>query len=163
MTAEGAKIAKARFFVYGKSIYPDATFTLRLSYGRVAGYESGTTRVAPFTTFHGLFDRALGHGEKPPFDLAPRVKDARERLDLSARLNFVTTNDIIGGNSGSPVVDERGECVGLIFDGNIPSLAGRYAYDGARNRAVAVHSQAILEALRRIYGMEALAAELSGA
>jgi len=161
LIAEGNRVAKARFAVYGKSTYPDATFTLRLSYGKVASYELGTTIVAPFTTFYGLYDRALGHSEKDPFDLAPRVKAARGKVDLSTKLNFVTTNDIIGGNSGSPVVNAKGEYVGLIFDGNIQSLVGRYAYDDARNRAVAVHSSGILEAMRTIYGMDALAAELT--
>jgi hypothetical protein len=161
LTAEGNRIAKARFAVYGKSTYPDATFTLRLSYGKVAGYELGTTLVAPFTTYYGLYDRALGHAEKPPFDLAPRVKAARAKLDLATKVNFVTTNDIIGGNSGSPVVNAKGEYVGLIFDGNIQSLVGRYAYDSTRNRAVAVHSSGILEAMRTIYGMDALADELT--
>ncbi|MFI5345274.1 MAG: S46 family peptidase [Elusimicrobiota bacterium] len=161
LVAEGNRIAKARFAVYGKSTYPDATFTLRLSYGKVAGYEAGTTLVAPFTTYYGLYDRALGHGEKSPYDLAPRVKAARGRLNLAAKVNFVTTNDIIGGNSGSPVVNAKGEYVGLIFDGNIQSLVGRYAYDNARNRAVAVHSAGILEAMRTIYGMNALAGELT--
>jgi hypothetical protein len=162
LVAEGNRVAKARFAVYGKSTYPDATFTLRLSYGKVAGYELGTTLVAPFTTFYGLYDRALGHGEQTPFDLAPRVKAAREKLNLATKINFVTTNDIIGGNSGSPVVNAKGEYVGLIFDGNIQSLVGRYAYDSTRNRAVAVHSSGILEAMRAIYGMDALAAELTG-
>ena len=162
MTAEGNRIAKARFAVYGKSTYPDATFTLRLSYGKVAGYEAGTTMVAPFTTFYGLFDRAIGHAEKSPYDLAPLVRDARAKLNLSAKVNFVTTNDIIGGNSGSPVVNAKGEYVGLIFDGNIQSLVGRYAYDETRNRAVAVHSAGILEAMTTIYGMDALAEELAG-
>jgi hypothetical protein len=161
LIAEGNRIAKARFAAYGKSTYPDATFTLRLSYGKVAGYESGTTLVPPFTTFYGLYDRALGHGEKAPFDLAPKLKAARRKLELATKLNFVTTNDIIGGNSGSPVVNAKGEYVGLIFDGNIPSLVGRYAYDETRNRAVAVHSSGILEAMRTIYGMKALAAELT--
>ncbi|MDE2489498.1 MAG: S46 family peptidase [Elusimicrobia bacterium] len=161
LLAEGDRIAKARFSVYGKSAYPDATFTLRLSFGRVAGYELGTTRVAPFTTFYGLYDRAFGMGEKRPFDLAARVKDARTKLNLSTKVNFVTTNDIIGGNSGSPVVNAKGEYVGLIFDGNIQSLVGRYAYDETRNRAVAVHSAAIVEALRVIYGAGALADELT--
>ena len=159
--AEGNRIAKARFAVYGKSTYPDATFTLRLSYGKVASYEAGTTTVAPFTTFYGLYDRALGHSERAPFDLAPRVKAARGKLNLATKLDFVTTNDIIGGNSGSPVVNAKGEYVGLIFDGNIQSLVGRYAYDEARNRAVAVHSSGILEAMRTIYGMDALADELT--
>jgi hypothetical protein len=161
LIAEGNRIAKARFAAYGKSTYPDATFTLRLSYGKVAGYELGTTQVAPFTTFYGLYDRAIGHTEKPPFDMAPRVKAAREKLNLGTKLNFVTTNDIIGGNSGSPVVNAAGEYVGLIFDGNIQSLVGRYAYDETRNRAVAVHSSGILEAMRTVYGMDALADELT--
>jgi hypothetical protein len=161
LVGEGNRIAKARFSIWGKAMYPDATFTLRLSYGKVAGYELGTTFVAPFTTFHGLFDRANGMDEKHPFDLAPRVKAAKGRLNLDARLNFVTTNDIIGGNSGSPVVNAKGEYVGLIFDGNIQSLVGRYAYDETRNRAVAVHSQGIVEAMRSIYGMNALADELT--
>lgn len=159
---EGNRIAKARFSVWGKSMYPDATFTLRLSYGKVAGYELGTTFVAPFTTFHGLFDRAVGMNEKHPFDLAPRVKAAKKKLDLDTKLNFVSTNDIIGGNSGSPVVNAKGEYVGLIFDGNIQSLVGRYVYDETRNRAVAVHSSGIMEALRSIYGMGALADEVAG-
>jgi|CXWL01.1.fsa_nt_gi hypothetical protein len=161
-TAEGKKIAKARFAVYGKSTYPDATFTLRLSYGKVAAYELGTTIVAPFTTFYGLYDRAIGHSEKPPFDLAPRVKAAKAKVQLDKKVNFVTTNDIIGGNSGSPIVNAKGEYVGLVFDGNIQSLVGRYAYDDARNRTVAVHSSGILEAMRRIYGMGSLADEVAG-
>ncbi len=162
MTAEGNRIAKARFAVYGKSTYPDATFTLRMSYGKVAGYELGTTFVAPFTTFHGLYDRAIGHAEKPPFDLAPRVKAAKAKMNLDAKLNFVTTNDIIGGNSGSPIVNAKGEYVGLVFDGNIQSLVGRYAYDDARNRTVAVHSSGIIEAMRSVYGMGKLADEVVG-
>ncbi|PIR15105.1 MAG: hypothetical protein COV48_16205 [Elusimicrobia bacterium CG11_big_fil_rev_8_21_14_0_20_64_6] len=160
--AEGNRIAKARFAVYGKSTYPDATFTLRMSYGKVAGYELGTTLVAPFTTFYGLYDRAIGHAEKPPFDLAPRVKAAKKKLNLDAKVNFVTTNDIIGGNSGSPIVNAKGEYVGLVFDGNIQSLVGRYAYDDARNRTVAVHSSGIIEAMRTVYGMKKLADEVAG-
>lgn len=160
--AEGNRIAKARFAVYGKSTYPDATFTLRMSYGKVAGYELGTTLVAPFTTFYGLYDRAIGHAEKSPFDLAPRVKAAKNKLNLATKVNFVTTNDIIGGNSGSPIVNAKGEYVGLVFDGNIQSLVGRYAYDDARNRTVAVHSSGIIEAMRGVYGMNKLADEVAG-
>jgi len=158
----GNEIAKARFSLYGKSTYPDATFTLRLSFGRVAGYEQGTTQVPHKTTFFGLYDRAASFDGKPPFHLPEKVERAKGALDLSTPLNFVTTNDIIGGNSGSPVVDAKGEYVGLIFDGNIQSLVGRYAYDDVQSRAVAVHSAGILEALRRIYGMDALASELLG-
>jgi len=162
VAAEGKRIAKSRFAVYGKATYPDATFTLRMSYGKVASYELGTTIIAPFTTFYGLYDRATGHAEKEPFDLAPRVKAAKETLNLGTKLNFVTTNDIIGGNSGSPIVNAKGEYVGLVFDGNIQSLVGRYAYDDARNRTVAVHSSGILEAMRSVYGMGKLADEVAG-
>ncbi|MDE2237073.1 MAG: S46 family peptidase, partial [Elusimicrobia bacterium] len=162
-TAEGRRLAKARFALYGKSLYPDATFTPRLSFGRVAGYEQGTTRIPYKTTFYGLYDRAASFDDRPPFDLPARV--ARERGDralLATPLNFVTTNDIIGGNSGSPVFNRHLEYVGLIFDGDIQSLVGRYIYDDAQNRAVAVHSSAILAALRRIYHCDALARELTG-
>jgi hypothetical protein len=159
---EGNKIAKARFAIYGKSAYPDATFTLRLSFGRVAGYELGTTLVPYKTTYYGLFDRSASFNDKPPFDLPAKVAAAREKLELSTPLNFVTTNDIIGGNSGSPVLNAAGEYVGLIFDGNIQSLVWRYAYSDRQGRAVAVHSAGIAAALRRIYGMDALAKELTG-
>ena len=159
---EGNKLAKARFAVYGKSAYPDATFTLRLSFGRVASYELNTTTVPYKTTFYGLYDRAASFDGKPPFDVPEKVAAARGKLDLSTPLNFVTTNDIIGGNSGSPVLDAKGEYVGLIFDGNIQSLVWRYAYSDAVGRAVAVHSAGILEALRKIYGMDALADEVQG-
>ena len=160
-SGEGNKIAKARFSLYGKSAYPDATFTLRLSFGRVAGYDQGTTKVPYKTTFYGLYDRAESFDGKHPFDLPKKVADARTKLDLSTPLNFVTTNDIIGGNSGSPVFNKDGEYVGLIFDGNIQSLVGRYAYSDEYNRAVAVHSSGILAAMRTIYGMNALADELT--
>ncbi|MCX5789042.1 MAG: S46 family peptidase [Elusimicrobia bacterium] len=159
---DGKKIAAARFAVYGKGAYPDATFTLRLSYGKVAGYESGTTRVPYKTTFFGLFARADSFDGRPPYNIMPRVLDARPKLDLSTPLDFVTTNDIVGGNSGSPVLNRDAEYVGLIFDGNIESLAGRYLYSEEQSRAVAVHSRGILEALRKIYGMQALADELTG-
>ncbi len=159
---EGNKIAKARFAIYGKSTYPDATFTLRLSFGRVASYELGTTTVPYKTTFYGLYDRAASFDGKPPFDLPEKVAAAKGKLDLSTPLNFVTTNDIIGGNSGSPVLNAEGQYVGLIFDGNIQSLVWRYAYSDATGRAVAVHSSGIVEAMRKIYGMDALADELTG-
>jgi hypothetical protein len=158
---EGNKIAKARFAIYGKSTYPDATFTLRLSYGRVAGYGQGTTKVPYKTTFWGLYDRGASFDNKPPFDLPEKVAKASKAIDLSTALNFVTTNDIIGGNSGSPVFNKNAEYVGLIFDGNIQSLVGRYAYSDEQSRAVAVHSAGILEAMRKIYGMGKLADELT--
>jgi hypothetical protein len=158
---EGNRIAKARFALHGKSLYPDATFTLRLSYGKVAGYEQGTTRVPYKTTYYGLFDRAASFDNRWPFDLTPAVARARDAIDLATPLNFVTTNDIIGGNSGSPVLNRAGEFVGVIFDGNLQSLVEDFAYDDEVERAVAVHSSGILEGLRKIYGMDALADELT--
>ena len=165
-TLEGHKIAKARFAVLGKSTYPDATFTLRLSFGKVAGYDEGTTRVPFKTTFYGLFDRAASFNDQGPFDLSGaerRSAGILRNLDMSTPLDFVTTNDIIGGNSGSPVIDAAGDYVGLIFDGNIQSLAWRFAFDESQGRAVAVHSAGILMGLRKIYHMDRLADELLGA
>ena len=160
--AGGEKLGKARFAVYGKNAYPDATFTLRLSYGTVDGFPYNGTIAPPFTTFYGLYDRAASFSDKDPWNLTPKEEAARDKLDLAKPVDFVTTNDIIGGNSGSPVVDRNGELVGLIFDGNIESLAGDFVYDGTKNRAVAVHSAGMLEALRKIYGVGALADELEG-
>jgi hypothetical protein len=159
----GQQIAEARFAVYGKTVYPDATFTLRLGYGRVAGYEEDTTLVPPVTTFYGLFDRAAGFGEKPPFDLPPRWRAGRDKLNLSTPLNFAYTGDTIGGNSGSPVVNRQGELVGLNFDSNQQKLPNRYLYidDAEGSRAVAVHGAAIIEALSRLYGADALLKELA--
>ncbi len=161
-TPAGEKIGQARFAVYGKSLYPDATFTLRLSYGAVKGYPMNGTQAPPMTTFYGLFDRAYSFGLKHPYDLPQRYLERRASLDLAEPLNFVNTCDIIGGNSGSPVVNRQGELVGLIFDGNIESLAGDFAYNGVNNRAVAVHSGAIIEVLRGVYDAAPLADELEG-
>ena len=152
-------VAKARFAVEGTSGYPDATFTLRLSYGAVAGYEENGARVAPLTTFAGAFNRHTG---SEPFALPPRWLAARERLALDTPFNVATSNDIIGGNSGSPVINKDAQVVGLIFDGNIQSLGGDYGFDPAVNRAVAVHSAAILEALDKVYGASRLVEELRG-
>jgi hypothetical protein len=160
--AAGEKLGKARFAVYGKNAYPDATFTLRLSYGTVDGYPYNGTIAPPFTTFYGLYDRSASFSNKPPFDLTPKEAAARDKLDLATPMDFVCTADIIGGNSGSPVVNRDGELVGLIFDGNIESLAGDFEYDGTKNRAVAVHSAGMIEAMRKIYGVNALADELEG-
>jgi peptidase S46-like protein len=160
MTAEGNRLARARFALYGKTMYPDATFTLRLSYGRVAGYDQGTTKVPWKTTFWGLFERSAAFDNKPPFDLPPHVAAARRKIRYGTALNFVTTNDIIGGNSGSPVVDRNGNYVGLIFDGNIQSLGWQYAFDETQSRAVAVHAAGIVEALCNIYDMPDLVREL---
>ena len=162
LTPAGEKLGKARFLVYGKDAYPDATFTLRLSYGTVDGFPYNGTIAPPFTTFYGLYDRAASFSNKPPFDLTAKEEAGRDKLDLSTPLDFVSTGDIIGGNSGSPVVNRNGEVVGLIFDGNIESLAGDFVYDGTKNRAVAVHSAGIIESLRKLYGAGALADELEG-
>jgi hypothetical protein len=162
LTPAGEKLGKARFLVYGKNAYPDATFTLRLSYGTVDGYPYNGTIAPPFTTYYGLYDRAYSFGNKPPFDLTPKEQAGLGKLDLTTPLDFVSTGDIIGGNSGSPVVNREGELVGLIFDGNIESLAGDFVYDGSKNRAVAVHSAGMIEGLRKLYGAGALADELEG-
>jgi len=161
-TAAGEKIGKARFAVYGKSVYPDATFTLRLSYGTVKGYPMNGTIAPSRTTFYGLYDRAKSFDDKSPFDLPERYQKGRDRLTLSTPLDFVSTADIIGGNSGSPVIDRNGEFVGIIFDGNIESLVGRFVYDGQTNRAVAVDSAAIIHTLRTLYDAGALADEIEG-
>ena len=160
----GQRIAKARFAVYGKNVYPDATFSLRLSYGKVAGYEEDTTLVPYKTTFHGLYERAESFDEKPPYDLPRRYKEGKSKLDLSTPFNFVYTADTIGGNSGSPVINRNAELVGLNFDSNIQKLANRYSYidDAEGSRAVAVHSAAIIEALRKLYGAEGLVQEVLG-
>ena len=162
LTQAGEKLGKARFLVYGKDTYPDATFTLRLSYGAVKGYPYNGTIAPPFTTFYGLYDRAASFSNQPPFDLTAKEAAGRDKLDLSTPFDFVSTGDIIGGNSGSPVVNREGELVGLIFDGNIESLAGDFVYDDTKNRAVAVHSAGMIEGLRKLYGADALADELQG-
>jgi len=154
----GERIARARFAVEGTSRYPDATFTLRLSYGAVQGWREGERDIAPFTTLEGLYARATG---EPPFVLPARWLEARNRLNLDTRFNFVTTNDIVGGNSGSPVLDARGRLVGVAFDGNRHSIGGDYWFDPALNRAIAVHPAAIATALTDVYGAERLARELA--
>jgi Peptidase S46 len=162
LTPAGEKLGKARFLVYGKNAYPDATFTLRLSYGTVDGYPYNGTIAPPFTTYYGLYDRAYSFGNKAPFNLTPKEETALGKLEMATPLDFVSTGDIIGGNSGSPVVNREGELVGLVFDGNIESLAGDFVYDGTKNRTVAVHSSGMIEGLRKLYGADALADELEG-
>jgi hypothetical protein len=158
----GEKLGKARFAAFGKTTYPDATFTLRLSYGQVQGYPMNGTKAPYKTTFFGLFDRANSFDFDGPFYLPSRYKENRDKLDLATPLDFVTTNDIIGGNSGSPVINRNAEVVGLIFDGNIESLVGDFVYDGTANRAVAVHTGGMTEALRKLYGTGRLVQELTG-
>jgi hypothetical protein len=158
----GERIAKARFAVYGKTIAPDANFNLRIMYGTVAGYEEDTTLVPFKTTFHGLYERAASFNEKPPFDLPARIRQGQAALDLSTPFNFVYSADTIGGCSGSPVINRNGELVGINFDSNIQKLPNRYLYvdENEGSRAVGVHSAAILEALQKLYGAEALAREI---
>lgn len=160
--AAGEQIATARFEAYGRTRYPDATFTLRLSFGTVKGYPMNGTQAPPLTTYFGLYDRANGFGLKPPYNLPARYVQRKPALDLSTPLNFVSTNDIIGGNSGSPVVNRAGELVGLVFDGNIESLVGRFVYSDEANRSIAVHSAGIIQALRKLYDAGPLADELAG-
>jgi hypothetical protein len=159
----GEKIAAARFAVYGKNAYPDATFSLRLSYGRVLGYEEDTTLVPYKTTFNGLYERARSFDEKPPFDLPKRYTEGKAKLDLDTPMNFVYTADTIGGNSGSPIINRNAEIVGVNFDSNIQKLPNRYWYvdESEGSRAIGVHSAAIIEALRKLYGAQSLVGELT--
>jgi hypothetical protein len=157
-----AEIAKARFPIEGTSAYPDATFTLRLSYGTVRGYEEDGKQIPAFTDFAGLYRRAAEHDNRPPFDLPKRWIDKKADLNLATKFNFVCDADIIGGNSGSPVVNKANEFVGIIFDGNIQSLVLDAIYTDRQARAVSVDSAAIIEALRKVYGASALADELEG-
>lgn len=152
------QLAKARFAFKGTAVYPDATFSLRLSYGVIRGWNERGTPVKPFTDFAGLFDRATAYD---PFKLADTWVAAQKNLNKKTRFNQVSTNDIVGGNSGSPLINARGELVGLIFDGNIQSLGGSYFYDESVNRAVSVHSAAISEALKKVYKSEHLVKELT--
>ncbi len=146
-----AQIAKAKYAIGGKDVYPDATFTLRLAFGTVKGYEEEGKHIPFETTFAGLYERSKEHHDKVPFDLPPRWVERKDKLDLNTPFNFVCTADIIGGNSGSPVINRNAEIVGLIFDGNIQSLVLDFAYTDKQARAVAVCSQAMIEALRKIY------------
>jgi hypothetical protein len=150
-------IAKARFAVYGTSVYPDATFTLRLSYGTIVGWRERDVDVNPVTVIGGAFERHTG---SVPFNLPASWLKAQSSLTPSTPMNMSTTNDIIGGNSGSPVVNTDGHVIGLIFDGNIHSLGGEYGFNPDNNRAVAVHSALILEALTKVYGASHLVDEL---
>ena len=153
---------KARFAAYGKELPPDANFTLRLSYGQVKGYPMNGTIAPSITTMYGLYDHAYSYANNKDLELPQRFKDGVNKLTLSTPMNLVTTNDIIGGNSGSPVVNAKAELVGLIFDGNIESLPGRFLYSEEKNRAVAVHPGVMIETMRKLYEANALADEIEG-
>ena len=155
-----AKIAKARFAVEGTNLYPDATFTLRLAYGVVKGYTELGRQIPPWTTIGGAYRHSAEHNGREPFGLPPRWLERKQRLDLRTPFNFVCTADIVGGNSGSPVVNRQGEFVGIIFDGNLDSLIWDFVYAADSGRSLAVHSSAIREALRKVYDAQALADEL---
>lgn len=154
------EIREAKTTLDGASGYPDATFTLRLALGVVKGYEEDGKSIPPFTTIAGAYEHEQKHESKDPWKLPDSYHNHRDQVDGAARLNFVCTADIIGGNSGSPVVNRAGEFVGIIFDGNIQSLTASYYYEDEISRAVSVHSTGIREAIRNIYGAEALADEL---
>ena len=159
LTAARTRLADARFAAFGTSNYPDATFTLRISYGKVEGWTEAGRPVPTRTVLGGTFDRATG---AEPFDLPPAFVANQARIDKSTAYNFVSTNDIIGGNSGSPVIDRAGTVIGAAFDGNIHSMGGNYGYDGKLNRTVTVSTAAVQEALETIYPAPNLVAELKG-
>lgn len=155
--AAANQLAKARFAYQGTTVYPDATFSLRLSHGVIGGWEEQGKTIPPYTDFGGLFNRAT---DFDPFKLADSWVAAKKNLDKKTRFNQVSTNDIVGGNSGSPLINAKGELVGLIFDGNIKSLGGSFFFDESVNRAVSVHSAAITAALKQVYKADHLVEEL---
>jgi hypothetical protein len=157
-----AKIAEAKFAKFGTDLYPDATFTLRLAFGTVKGYQDQGERIEPWTTLGGTYPHAEKHGNVYPFKLPESWIEAKDRLNLDTPYNFVSTADIIGGNSGSPVINRDAEVVGIIFDGNIYSLVLDFVYTDEQARAVSVHSAGIIEALDKVYRAEGLLAELLG-
>jgi hypothetical protein len=156
-----AKIAAAKFAIVGESTYPDATFTLRMSFGPIEGYEDEGQSIPSYTTLDGAYKRMEERHSQSPFLLPERWRQRKDKLNLSTPFNFVCTADIIGGNSGSPVINTKGEVIGLIFDGNIHSLVLDIAYDDKKARAVSVDSRAIIETLRKLYDAAPLADELT--
>lgn len=159
--ANYAKIARALFETEGTKLYPDATFTLRLSYGAVEGYTENGQKVPPFTTLGGLFARSDKFKHEFPYNLPERWVAKKSAMNLTTPFNFVSTNDIIGGNSGSPTINQNGELVGLIFDGNIQSLVGDFMYDPSVNRAISVDSRGMLEVLKKVFGANEIVSELT--
>ena len=157
-----AQIAKAKLAIRGKNFAPDATFSPRLSFGTTEGYEEDGKSIPAFTDFAGLYQRAAQHENQDPFELPKRWLDRRSALNPRTPFNFVSTADSTGGNSGSPLINRKGEFVGILFDGNIQSLPGDYLYTDKQARAVAVDSRAILQALDKVYQVPALVAELTG-
>jgi hypothetical protein len=156
-TAAQSRLARARFAAGGDGLYPDATFTLRISYGSVQGWTERGRKVEPFTRFGGLFERATGNA---PYDLPTRIAATERRLDKRTVYNFTTNNDIIGGNSGSPVIARDGSVIGAAFDGNIHSIGGSYGFDPRVNRTIVVSAAAVQEVLAKVYGGDALLREL---
>ncbi len=158
ISAAAERIAAERFKAYGTQVYPDATFTLRLNYGTVQGWEEDGAQVEPFTYLERAFDRSTGVS---PFKIPDSWMKVKSQLDMRTPFCIATTSDIVGGNSGSPLIDAQGRIVGLMFDGNIHSISGDYWFDAAKNRAIAVHPAIIREALGKVYGAAALLAEMS--
>ena len=150
--------SRARFAALGTSVYPDATFTLRLNYGTVQGWNENGAQLEPFTRLSRAFERATG---SDPFRIPESWLRVKDKLDMATPFNLSTNNDIVGGNSGSPMINARGELVGLVFDGNIHSISGSFWFDTAMNRTVAVHPAIMREALSKVYSADALLAELT--
>jgi len=155
-----AKLGRVLFDIYGTTIPPDATLTLRISDGQIKSYPYNGTIAPPFTTFYGIYDRYFSHGKKYPWMLPERWQNAPKEFNLSTQYNLATTNDIIGGNSGSPLINTNAEVVGLVFDGNIESLPGRYIYTTELNRTVAIDSRGLMEAIKNLYKATRLSTEM---